>query len=114
MSALHLVDQDSVAVDFHNYHDVLVSSEQSLQKLPNLFGEDSFTDVVDFCVDVLYFLFLKLQFVGLFECAWGSNRAGLAGTSFLSQDWLAASIACGRGRRLGGTHVLSRLVQVTF
>ena len=96
--ALRRGDQDNGAVDFYKYHDVLVSSEQSLRKLPNLVREDSPSDVVDFCVDVSYFLSLQLRCVVFFEGAGGSARAGPAGTSFFEPR-----LACGIHRLWSGS-----------
>jgi hypothetical protein len=56
LSAFHWFNQDATAVDLNEHHDVSVAGERAGGKLASLVGEDGFSDIVDFGVDVTEFL----------------------------------------------------------
>ncbi len=83
LAALHGLNEDDVAVDFHHNHDVLVASLRTRRESTCLIGEHGFAYSVCFGVDVLNVLTMELGGVAsLLRCCFG----------------------------FGGAHVLSRLI----
>ena len=59
VSGFHQGDHDGVAIDFHQYHDVLGSSEWLFWKLVCLVREGGLSDVVHSCANIaLHFTYL--------------------------------------------------------
>ncbi len=67
LAALHGLNKDGIAVDFHHNHDVLVASLRTRRELICLIGEHGFAYPVCFGVDVLNFLTMELGGVASFQ-----------------------------------------------
>ncbi len=83
LAALHGLNKDGIAVDFHHNHDVLVASLRTRRELTCLIGEHGFVYHVRLGVDVSNFLTVELGGVASFQR---------------------------RCFSFGGAHVLSRLI----
>ena len=76
LAALHGLNDDGVAVDFHHNHDVLVASLRMCRELTCLIGEHGFTYPVCLGVDILHFLLMELGGVTSFQrCCFGFGGA---------------------------------------
>ncbi len=67
LAALHGLNKDGVAVDFHHNHDVLVALLRTCRELTCLIGEHGFVHPVCFGVDVSNFLTMELGDVTSFQ-----------------------------------------------
>ncbi len=67
LAALHGLNEDGVAVDFHHNHDVLVTLLRTRRELTCLIGEHGFAYSVCFGVDVSNFLTVELGGVASFQ-----------------------------------------------
>jgi hypothetical protein len=67
LAALHGLNEDGVAVDFHHNHDVLVASLRMRRESTCLIGEYGFAYPVCFGVDVSNFLTMELGGVASFQ-----------------------------------------------
>ncbi len=67
LAALHGLNKDGIAVNFHHNHDVLVALLRTRRKLTCSIGEHGFAYPVCFGVDVLNFLTVELGGVASFQ-----------------------------------------------